>query len=68
MILYTIMPEELIYPLDEAVYAKQKIVNYNGVEMVVESCGDSGHSVVRVLSSNPQHYLQYEPGQKLWIH
>ncbi|WP_028399038.1 YlzJ-like family protein [Ectobacillus panaciterrae] len=68
MILYTIVPEQLIYPIDDRVYAKQKIVNCNGIDMVVEACGDSGYSIIRILSSDPQHYLQYQPGQRVWIH
>lgn len=65
MILYTIMPEQVIYPIDETVYTKQKIVTCGGIDMVVEADDNSEYSVVRVLSSDPQHYLYYQPGQRV---
>ncbi|PFN08142.1 MULTISPECIES: YlzJ-like family protein [Bacillus cereus group] len=65
MILYTIMPEQLVYQTDDSQYERQKIVNVNGVEMVVSEENSQYYSVVRVLSTNPSHYLQYEPGQKI---
>ncbi|PFA23901.1 ribonuclease [Bacillus cereus] len=65
MILYTIMPEQLVYQTDDSQYERQKIVNMNGVEMVVSEENSQYYSVVRVLSTNPSHYLQYEPGQKI---
>ncbi|MBO1582273.1 MULTISPECIES: YlzJ-like family protein [Bacillus] len=65
MILYTIMPEQLVYQTDYSQYERQKIVNVNGVEMVVSEENSQYYSVVRVLSTNPSHYLQYEPGQKI---
>ena len=65
MILYTIMPEQLVYQTDYSQYERQKIVNVNGIEMVVSEENSQYYSVVRVLSTNPSHYLQYEPGQKI---
>ncbi|CAI8804426.1 MULTISPECIES: YlzJ-like family protein [Bacillus] len=65
MILYTIMPEQLVYQADYSQYEQQKIVNVNGVEMIVSEESSQYYSVVRVLSTNPSHYLQYEPGQKI---
>ncbi|PFK46148.1 ribonuclease [Bacillus cereus] len=65
MILYTIMPEQLVYQTDDSQYERQKIVNVNGIEMVVSEENSQYYSVVRVLSTNPSHYLQYEPGQKI---
>ncbi|UOY93620.1 YlzJ-like family protein [Ectobacillus sp. JY-23] len=67
MILYTIVPEHFIYPVDEQIFHKQQIVSCNGVAMMVESNGEQGHAIVRVLSSNPQDYLRYQPGQQIWI-
>ncbi|WP_020059082.1 YlzJ-like family protein [Bacillus sp. 123MFChir2] len=65
MILYTIMPEQLVYPMDQREFAKQKIIHVDGIDMVVEMGNENKYSVVRVLSTNPQHFLQYEPGQKI---
>ncbi|EEM02351.1 hypothetical protein bmyco0003_57160 [Bacillus pseudomycoides] len=59
------MPEQLVYQADYSQYEQQKIVNVNGVEMIVFEEGSQYYSVVRVLSTNPSHYLQYEPGQKI---
>lgn len=65
MILYTIMPEQLVYPIDHSQFVQQKVVNLNGVEMIVSVGNEFDYSVVRVLSTNPEHFLLYEPGQKI---
>jgi hypothetical protein len=67
MIFYTTMPEELMFPTLDDEYAKQKVVEMNGVSLLVQSTVDSQYEIVRVLSSDPQHFLdnQYCPGQKI---
>ncbi|MCP8969053.1 YlzJ-like family protein [Ectobacillus ponti] len=68
MILYTIVPEQMIYPMDEAVYTTQRVVNCNGADLVVAMGPNQQYEIIRVMSTDPQHYLQYEPGQQIWIH
>lgn len=65
MILYTMMPEELVFPIDMSVYDKQKIVQMNGISVVVSENAQKQYEVVRLLSTNPQDFLneQYCPGQ-----
>jgi hypothetical protein len=65
MILYTMMPQELVFPTDMSVYGKQKIIEVNGMSMVVMENDQKQYEVVRLLSTNPQDYLnsQYCPGQ-----
>ena len=67
MILYTTMPQELIFPTDEAVFQKQTIVDVKGVSVLVNEERPGEHYVVRILSSNPADYLneQLYPGQKI---
>ncbi|KAB2444275.1 YlzJ-like family protein [Bacillus luti] len=65
MILYTIMPEQLVYPADYSQCESQKVVNINGVELMVSEEEHGCYSIVRVLSTNPFDYLEYEPGQKI---
>ncbi|WP_078547020.1 YlzJ-like family protein [Litchfieldia alkalitelluris] len=69
MILYSIMPEELIYPQNEEGYQKQKIVDINGVSLLVNEEIPGEHYVVRVMSSNPNDYLnsEYTPGQRITL-
>lgn len=64
MILYTVMPQELIYPTDEAQFSNIHYVEMNGISMIVEKSEDQKYRVVRLLSTDPQHYLneQYLPG------
>ena len=50
MILYTIMPEQLVYPADYSQCESQKVVNINGVELVVSEEDNQCYSIVRVLS------------------
>ncbi|MDF0725128.1 YlzJ-like family protein [Cytobacillus sp. S13-E01] len=67
MILYTMMPEELIFPTAETDFSKQKIVEMNGVSLLVNETSQNQYVILRVLSSDPQHFLddQYSPGQKV---
>lgn len=65
MILYTTMPQELIFPASEQEYQKQSVVNMNGVQLVVQSHSQDRWEIVRLLSSNPNDYLdsKLQPGQ-----
>lgn len=66
MILHTIVPEFIIFQTNEADYKKQRTVQYNGVTLLVQQTEMNEYEIVRVLSSDPQHYLTYEPGTKLY--
>ncbi|QGQ46800.1 YlzJ-like family protein [Metabacillus sediminilitoris] len=67
MIFYTTMPEQLMFPIMDEEYRKQSVVEMNGVQLLVQETTPSQYEVVRILSSDPQHYLdeQYCPGQKI---
>lgn len=65
MILYTIMPEYCIYPQDESVYYEQKQITYEGIDMLVKQGENGEYQVVRIMSSNPQHFLAFSPGQSI---
>ncbi|MTE25000.1 ribonuclease [Microbacterium sp. ZXX196] len=67
MILYTIMPLESIYPIDQQEYTQQQYMEYNGVPMLVDSVGGSSFEIRRIVSTDPEHYMQYEPGQRILI-
>ncbi|RDU38604.1 ribonuclease [Neobacillus piezotolerans] len=67
MILYTMMPEELIFQQQQdAVPKERKIISKEGVSMEVESSGD-GFQIVRLLSTDPVHYMdaRWLPGSKI---
>ncbi|MFC3882515.1 YlzJ-like family protein [Bacillus songklensis] len=65
MILYTMMPQELVFPMDMSIYGKQKVIDINGLSMIVMENDQKQYEVVRLLSTNPQDYLnnRYYPGQ-----
>lgn len=67
MILYTMMPQDLIFPIDAEAYGKQKMVYRQGVPLLVEAVDQQNVQVVRILSSDPQHYLDAAicPGSKI---
>ncbi|PLR84269.1 ribonuclease [Bacillus canaveralius] len=67
MILYTMMPEELIFPAEGDVYSKQKLINLDGIPLMVELDDDQSYRVIRVLSSDPQHFMDSRctPGAKI---
>ncbi|MBA2876549.1 YlzJ-like family protein [Thermaerobacillus caldiproteolyticus] len=64
MILYTIMPEHLIFQTDMDEYTKQKIVYYDGIPFIVQETETKEYEIVRNLSTNPFHFLEqkYAPG------
>ncbi|AUO10871.1 YlzJ-like family protein [Priestia megaterium] len=68
MILYTMMPQELIfqqsYPQEQS---QPKLINHNGIPVIVEENEQKQQQIVRILSTNPQDYLNenYYPGQIL---
>ena len=67
MILYTTMPQELIFPYESEANTKQQMVSYQGVPLIVEYSDQQNVQVIRVLSSDPQHFLDEQicPGAKI---
>ena len=67
MILYTTMPQEIVFPTDETAYGKQIVIDYNGCSMLVQQSERNSYQIVRNMSTNPYHYLQeeYSPGQSI---
>ncbi|MED1202015.1 YlzJ-like family protein [Heyndrickxia acidicola] len=56
MILYTTVPEEIIFQTDPSEFTKQRTIQYNGVPLLVEQ-EEQYYRIIRVLSSNPADYL-----------
>jgi hypothetical protein len=67
MILYTMMPQELIFPTETETFTNQHSVTYQGISLLVEVVDGQNVQVVRILSSDPQHFLNSEicPGSKI---
>ncbi|WLR59777.1 YlzJ-like family protein [Guptibacillus hwajinpoensis] len=69
MILYTILPNEAVFPPDQSVYEQQKIIEWNGVQLLVERTSLTECRIVQVLSTDPMDYLNdaTQPGQMLTL-
>lgn len=67
MILYTMMPHELIFPYEEQNEANQMMVTYHGIPVLVERAEKQNFQIVRVLSTDPQHFMdeRFTPGTKI---
>jgi len=67
MILYTLLPEHIIFQSPEDEYKKQNLVYYNGIPFLVRETESKEYEIIRNLSTNPQHFLEqrYAPGTKL---
>ncbi|MBD1379265.1 YlzJ-like family protein [Metabacillus arenae] len=67
MILYTMMPDEMVYPVDASAYQKQSVIELNGVQLLVQETNDQQYEIVRLMSNDPMDFLnmQYSPGQKI---
>ncbi len=66
MILYTLTPPEMIYPNANSDVTQQKMYDLDGIPLLVESDAEGAYRVVRVMSSDPAHYLDeiFTPGAK----
>ncbi|NRD78897.1 YlzJ-like family protein [Bacillus sp. BRMEA1] len=67
MILYTMVPHELIFPYNAENYRKQQMITYQGIPLLVELTDQQDVHVIRILSTDPQHYMDDKiyPGAKI---
>lgn len=67
MILYTMMPEELIFPVENHENPSPLMMNYNGVPVLAEPADGGSYRIVRILSTDPSHFLKPDcaPGSKI---
>ncbi|WP_243386927.1 YlzJ-like family protein [Bacillus kexueae] len=65
MILYTMMPQELIFQDTQQSFDGPKLVYMRGIPILVQENNQKQYEIVRVLSTDPNHYLldQLIPGQ-----
>ena len=53
MILYTTMPQEIIFQTPESEYGKQTVIQYEGIPLLVEMNENHDYRVIQVMSSDP---------------
>jgi hypothetical protein len=61
------MPQEHIFPYEPDAKVNQQTVTFQGVPLLVEYSDQQNVQVIRVLSSDPQHFLDEQicPGAKI---
>lgn len=67
---YTLMPSELMFPEDgTSQNPQQTTMLYNDIPVIVEQLSPLEYRVVRVISTDPQHFMDEKccPGQILSI-
>lgn len=66
MILWTVMPLELVFGIEEPSNPYEEI-DYNGVRVLVEKFSSAQCRIVRILSTDPTHFLRpdLQPGVTL---
>lgn len=58
MILYTVMQLELVLEgFDPTSYPLYKVFSYEGVPVLVEETSGGNKKIIKVLSTDPKHYL-----------
>ncbi|MCU9612047.1 YlzJ-like family protein [Caldibacillus lycopersici] len=70
MILYTIIPQELIFETEQkALENKERFVHYQGIPVAIEPVNGNEVRVTKILSTDPTHYLNSNcfPGAVLSI-
>lgn len=62
MILYTMIPEEMIFPHEE--FKHQQTIEINGGQLLVEPISENEYKIVRLITSDTNLYLndKYQPG------
>ncbi|GAA4701240.1 YlzJ-like family protein [Brevibacillus fulvus] len=71
MIFYSIMPQEIVFAnFDQMNNRELREISMGAVTMLVEPTGPFEGQIVRLISPNPQDYLnpQLSPGQKISFH
>ncbi|NKE06441.1 YlzJ-like family protein [Mesobacillus selenatarsenatis] len=58
MILYTMMPHEQVFPPNEEAAVNQVMISYNGIPIMAEYTENHEYRVVRVMSTDPNHYME----------
>jgi hypothetical protein len=55
---YTMMPKELMFPEPEGISPiTQNVILYNGIPVLAERDENSSYRIVRVMSTDPSHFL-----------
>lgn len=70
MIIYSVMPQEVIFEnFDQMEKADVREVKMGGITMLVEPTGPYEGKIVRLISPDPQDYLNpsYAPGQTIYF-
>lgn len=64
MIIWTIIPQEAIWPGDSSSLTEYEQVEYHGVQVLVEDIGGGQCRIARILTTNPADYLRtdLQPG------
>lgn len=67
MILYTMMPHEQIFPPSEEASTREVMLSYNGIPIMAEWTENQEYQVIRVMSTDPNHFLEPScmPGAKI---
>lgn len=67
MILYTMTPYEQIFPQQEAGGPNEIMISYNGVPILAEWTETHEYRIIRVMSTDPNHYIDpvFMPGAKI---
>lgn len=67
MIHYSILPEEVVFAETGSDEKKEKLVEIDGVQVIVRANEDGDYELVQLLSSDPNLFLdpKYEPGKTI---
>lgn len=67
MILYTMVPHEQVFPPSGEGAVNQMMVSYNGIPIMAEYTENHEYRIVRVMSTDPSHYMVPEclPGSTI---
>jgi hypothetical protein len=67
MILYTMMPHDQIFPPSGEETGNQVMITYNGIPVMAEWAENHEYRVIRVMSTDPNHYMDPScmPGSKI---
>jgi hypothetical protein len=67
MILYTVMPMEMMFEPAMSDFEKQSLIEVRGIPMLVEKIDGDNCRIVRMMSTDPFHFMNQDlqPGTVL---
>lgn len=69
MIHYTVLPNEMVFEDEDEPKSNERVVDIDGVQLIVQPQSDMEYKIVQLISSDPMQFMnpRYQPGNTVPI-